>query len=327
MRGATNQKSRMRAWFFEAQKQRFNRCLAPGMNCENDAIKAHSIQNSQTMDLLAHDGHVKQIVRKIERKGDDEPRPVLDFQNVGRNQATTFEGFCAEHDAEIFKPIDTKPFSAADAEQLFLFAYRAIARELLVLMDAAIKFQSGYEQRIKVGWDSADEPTPAGMAALDYMVRSHKTFAYKLRYEEAMLARRYGDVVHDVVSLSHAEPTIAVSSLFSVDDILRDDGDWVKVALTILPLSQNESVAVFSYLPDDAALARPRLNAVLSGEGHYRKYALSKLVLNNCENFVISPAYFDTWTPAKKEAVTDYFIHTLATGDLAHESEHLYLFG
>lgn len=317
----------MRAWFFKAAKRRFNRCLALGMKCPNPAVKAHSIQNAQAMDLLVRAGHVKQIGKKFERDGNGDPRPVLDFQDVGRNQATTFEGFCAEHDRSIFSPIDTKPFSPNDPEQLFLFAYRAVARELLVLMDAAIKFQSTYERRIRMGWDTGDKPEPAGMAAVDHMMRSYLTFAYKQGLDRALLAKQFGDLSHDIVRLTHTEPTIAVSSHLSVDGISRDDGNhWVRVSLTILPLCPTESVAVFSYRPDDAALARPRLNAVLGTDGYFQKYALSKLVLNNCENFVISPAYFDKWTAEKRTAVTDYFCKTLFSGNLDVENEHLYLF-
>jgi hypothetical protein len=72
------------------------------MTCESSAIRAHSIQNSQTLDLLVRNNHVKTLTKRI----DKEKGPEISFGDVGRNQATTFEGFCSRHDAEIFAPID-----------------------------------------------------------------------------------------------------------------------------------------------------------------------------------------------------------------------------
>jgi hypothetical protein len=33
-------------------------CLAPGIGCEAEAIRAHSVQNATTIELLQRDGHV-----------------------------------------------------------------------------------------------------------------------------------------------------------------------------------------------------------------------------------------------------------------------------
>jgi hypothetical protein len=58
----------LRSSFFKRDKLRWNRCLAPGMGCPAAAIRAHSLQNSQVLDLLARDGHVKAIVKRIDKK-------------------------------------------------------------------------------------------------------------------------------------------------------------------------------------------------------------------------------------------------------------------
>jgi len=121
------------------------------------------------------------------------------------------------------------------------------------------------------------------------------------------------------------EPTIAVCSLFSIDGLTHGD-DCVRAALNVVPLNYNETVAVFSYLPEDATLARSSLNLILTSDSVYQKYLLSKLILNNCENFVVSPTYYKKWSSEKIRAVTDYFMETLFAGGLDVENEHLYLF-
>lgn len=313
--------NQLRLSFFKRDKWHLNRCLAPGMGCTAAAIRAHSLQNSQVLDLLVREDHVKALAKRI----DKEKGPVIFFDDLGRNQATTFSGFCSEHDAEIFRSIDTKAFCLTDHEHLFLVAYRAVARELHAVIEGAVKIQSGYEKRVELCLDSGDEPGPAGMLAVEHMIKAHQTYLYKHRFDNAYVSKQYDRIVHDVINIGHEEATVAVCSLFSIDGVTRDD-DWVRVALNVLPLNRKESVAVFSYLPEDAALAHSSLGLILTADGYYQKYLLSKLILNNCENFVVSPAYCDKWSTEKRVAVTDYFMQTLFTGNLGIENEHLYLF-
>jgi hypothetical protein len=307
--------------FFDRSKLRFGRCLAPGMNCENSVVQAHSVQNSQILALLVRDGHVKALTRRIDKNAG----PVIDFNDVGRNQATTFDGFCASHDSEIFIAIDTRSFQADDPEHLFLSSYRAIARELHTLMEAAVRIQASYQDRIKLGFDNGNEPEPVGMLALEYMVKSYSTYQYKCSFDQALIAQRYGEVLHDVVHVSHERANVAVCSLFSIDHQTKN-GDYVRIALNVLPENNEQSVVVFGYLPEDGELVRPFLRPILTSEKHYQKYLLSKLILNNCENFVVSPASYDDWPQEKRNAIRDYFVSTLLHGNLEAENEHFYLF-
>jgi hypothetical protein len=317
----TSEQKELLAWFFKRQGSELNRCLAPGMNCARTAIQAHSVQNSRIRDLLAHNGHVKRMSLNFSR----DKRPEIRLDDVGRNQATTFTGFCSQHDSEIFAPIETRPFRPTDQQQLFLFAYRAVARELHVLMEAAIKIQAAYTKRVELGIDKGDQPEPAGMLAIDHMVRAYTTYLYKQHFDEALISQEHERILHQVFSVHHKQPTIAVCSLYSVDNMLRGD-DWVRVALNVFPISETESAVIFSYVPEDEALALTSLSSILTSDGAYQQYLLSKVILNNCENFVISPTYYDRWSPEKKAHIVEYFTNTLFTGNLDMENKDLYLF-
>src|SRR5580765_5050240 len=123
--------------FFKRDKWRLAFCLAPGMACPFPAIRSHSLQNSQVLDLLARDGHVKALTRRIEAG----TGPVFFFDDIGRNRATTFTGFCSEHDSSIFRPIEINTFQPSASEHLFLAAYRAVAKELHAMMEGAMKIR------------------------------------------------------------------------------------------------------------------------------------------------------------------------------------------
>jgi hypothetical protein len=48
--------------------------------------------------------------------------------------------------------------------------------------------------------------------------------------------------------------------------------------------------------------------------------------LNYCENFVISPVYFENWTERKRAVVRDYYARTVFTKELDFEDRDLTLF-
>jgi hypothetical protein len=251
--------------------------------------------------------------------------PKIELVSIGRNQATTFAGLCARHDDLLFAPIEKKELRIDDEEHRFLLAYRAAFRELHATMEGAIKLQGGYLERVRRGLDPSDEPSPAGMAAVQRMVVSWETYCYKSLLDRAYEKRDFSILAHDVIVVDVVRPTLAACALFSIDYVhVRDD--VLRVHLNVLPIEHTKTVVMFSYLQSDAHPARAFLDRILRSHGHYQKYEVSRLVLNSCENFVLSPGYVDMWPVEKKDVVTTYFIHTLMKNDLAHESPHLYLF-
>jgi hypothetical protein len=95
--------------------------------------------------------------------------------------------------------------------------------------------------------------------------------------------------------------------------------------LNIFPISRDETVAIYSFTNDDAEPVREYLRDILATAGAYQKYLISRLLLLHAENFVVSPALFDTWSDVKRDTIRDFFLVTIRYGSEA-QSEHLYLF-
>ena len=297
-----------------------NRCLEPSLTCTNSAIRAHSVQNAAVMDLLHRGGHVKVLTHDHHNSESF----ALVWRDVGRNLATTFEGFCSEHDATLFARIDTRSFAPADREQLFLYAYRAVARELHTLMEAATRTQSMYQKRIEAGIDKGNEPELAGMMAVEQMMTAHATFAYKTWLDEALLDRNFDLLTHEIVRLASQPPAIAASVFFDLDTRRYQD-EPPRIALNILPISHDETVVIFSFTEADAEPVREYISDILAAAGEYQKYLISRLLVLHAENFVVAPALFDSWCDAKRNAIRDFFLKTTRYGS-AEQSEHFYLF-
>ncbi len=290
------------------------------MQCTQPAIAAHSIQNSTVLEHLARNGHVVTFKRRATK--DDYQ---VDLGLVGRDQATTFTGLCEKHDCSLFRPIETRPITSDDPEQLFLLSYRAVLREAHVTMEGAMRAQLFYQERIRLSLDPSG-PCPAGDEATKRIIIGLATNEYKQGFDRAYLASDFSHVTHTTITFNDQPPTLAASALFSIDEHQSRRGDVLRVALTIVPLARDRTLVLFSYLSADASLARHCLDWVFNASGQTQKYQVSRLLLNSCDNFVLAPDYVDAWPAEKREGITTYFKNTIFENRLEHESAHYYLF-
>lgn len=311
--------SSLKAFSFEQVRTKFTKCLEPTMSCPLDAIKAHSIQNAKILDLLQHSGHVV-----VPRQAMTPHGPSVELKLVGRNNATTFTGLCSVHDTSIFKPIEVGEVDVTNSEHLFLLAYRAVVKELHTVMEWAYRLQPVYQKRVELGLSPKNEPDDAGWFATERLMASYETWLYKSQYDQALLSRDFSAVSHEVIELAVQSPTIAVNSL-TCDTEIRTDDDVARVALNVFP-RQDNVVAVFSYLTKEKQHARAFHDQISQSSGDYQKYLLSRLILRCCENFVLSPAYYDTMSPERKAAIQHFFMTTVLKNDTGVHDPNLFLF-
>jgi hypothetical protein len=312
----------MFAAMLRIDKAPFSKCLEPFLKCPEHPIKAHSIQNARILGQLVRDGHVVALTRSVTMAGG----PDINFSLVGRNRATTFTGLCSHHDETIFAPIEKNDPRLDDEEHLFLLAYRTAYRELHATMEAAAKAQRAHLNRVAQGLDPKDTPTPLGMFSVERMIISWMMWRYKAQLDLAYADKQFSILSHDVINIDVDQSSIAVSSLFPIGAIrVRNNDDILRIHLNVLPLQPTKTVIIFSYLHSDAGQARAVLSHILGSTSFHQRYELSRLILGRCDNFVLSPSYFDGWSPQKKETVRSYFIQTLFK-DEAQQHPDLYLF-
>jgi hypothetical protein len=314
-------KSEDLADFFRTWNIEFGRCLEPMMQCGQPAIRAHSIQNRQTITLLEQDNHVIVWQPRFSKTG-----PDIALRRIGRNEASTFAGFCNQHDTELFRPLDTKPLDSGNGEQLFLLAYRGITCELHAIITAAVQAERLYKARVERGADSPDSSSPAGKKAVEQMLLSWATWRYRHRYyDEPLLRRSFDGVEHDVIDLSDQAPCLAASSFITLKDVPVTE-DLVGVAINILPVSETRTIAAFSYAKKDQGIVRAALDRILGSTGDVQKYELSKLVLSRISNVLISPRHFDQWVAERAKKIADAFLRTVESQQDVGEDADFMLF-
>ena len=305
--------------FFKVHGVSTDRCHEPTEKCEQKAIRAHSIPTGTVMNRLAHEGHVVMPQLKLKMP----PPAEIQFERVGGNKATTFTGLCAQHDNDIFRPIDDTLPDLADDAHLFLLAYRAVLREYHVVLQNALRFQSTFQKRVEVGLSPGTEPCDFGVFATAHLCNASECYEYKRHFDLAYLANDWSQLEHHVVILKNQSPSIAVSSMFSLDDV--DAPETPRVTLSIYP-TESDVAVVFSATPGDAPFVAAYLHRLFTSESYYQKYLLSKLVLQSCDNFIIHPLYYDSMQGEQKKAICQFYIDTVLSNAEDYEDERLFLF-
>lgn len=123
----------MEKYEFVKVQQRVNKifhekkCLHPdNSNCNGGIIRSHTIQKNRALrNIEGQEGHVWGF---IQNKKMDESGPFI-VDKVSINDASTFNGFCSNHDNALFHCVDDYDFEPTN-EQVFMLTYRTVVREL-----------------------------------------------------------------------------------------------------------------------------------------------------------------------------------------------------
>jgi hypothetical protein len=95
--------------------------------CRGAIVRAHTVQRRIGLAAISEDGHVLSVKAGADSTYKNDGR--LEPQLAGVGRATTFNGFCAAHDEEMFRPVETGSPILSDTS-VFLLSFRAVAYEL-----------------------------------------------------------------------------------------------------------------------------------------------------------------------------------------------------
>ncbi len=299
---------------YKIQHANYLACIAPeGFGtCNKDIIKAHSIQNRQILEKIQDNDHVVMLLASISG-----PKRVnIEFRKIGRNKATIFTGLCHYHDNLIFAPIENNPLDIENPQHLFLLAYRAITKHTHSLMNSAHQAKLLFEKKTELGLiENNDDLSDEEEYMLTRTFMAYKLHLYKQEYDTIYLNQKYEDLCHEILKIRQQKPTVAVNAFFSFQREKMSEKNQGGVALNAFPKG-DIAIVIFSYLCKEKSLVLPHINDILSTSGEKQEILLSKLILRYCENFVINPNHFESFSKKKKEMIKKYFIDTLFHDDV-----------
>lgn len=259
----------------EGQKRASRRVTTPCLGadlgsapCEGRAIKSHSLSRAGSLERIAQDGHVYGFVPSraaafptVKRNG-GRLIPGL----VGVNQASTFGGFCARHDDQIFRPLDREPLEPTPT-QVALIAYRAMAREAFGLrtlgshtsiMREMDRGRDPLEQLlIQASVDGFADHVEERLPPLEAQMRNLRALLAAGKYEDLNYLQLRFSGPPQILCSAVFRPEIDLSDRYLMN--LYDSGaDTRLVAYALLPRGQ-ETIALFAWLgtfPEAEAFAQ-----------------------------------------------------------------------
>ena len=196
-------------------------CVVPG--CTTLSIKrSHTMQRKGPLALLAENGHV---CRPFCDKG------KLLVKSVGVGEASTFPGFCTEHEG-LFKELEA-PDNIFSDRHMVLQTFRTICREvvrkradvlfaerMIGLYDAQVKETFLEILQLKIGFERFQEFQPmiqhlhaSGpcLSALESVLEANRKRLTEL--ESLFLAQSFAEVNFAETTLAHARVTVRGESL------------------------------------------------------------------------------------------------------------------
>jgi len=109
------------------EKQEYE-CLFP--DCRTTAIRSHSQQREGQLRSIAEDGIVYAPFLNLYRVFKEaETRSRARYNRMGIGEASVFQGYCAQHDKQLFCTIESETLKHNDTEQAFCLYLRAVSYE------------------------------------------------------------------------------------------------------------------------------------------------------------------------------------------------------
>lgn len=292
--------------------KRKGRCLHfdAGTRCAK-IVDAHSIQRNGALSLISDNGKVMAPSLNFSHIKRNHGRMSLSLQGIGK--VSTFRGFCATHDNDVFSPIDNGPV-VPTREQVALYAYRSVCRELF-LKECSVAVYS--EQSKQLPPDSVEHQLFDGMRRSTE--RSLKCLQHHKQIFDACLNTRFFSDMCYVLFCTDQKPTIVFSGVIYPDfdflgrqlqDLIDDSKPWDLLAFSFVPLEKGWGF-LLAWQSNSAGVCVPFLQSLaerIREKGHVGEL-LFRFVIAGCENMAANPTWWNSLSREQRTAIEETATH------------------
>ena len=281
-------------------------CFGEGISpCSGPLIRAHSIQNNRILDRICVDNHVYRLEPIVENDF------AVKLKKIGRNQASTFFGFCNDHDTKIFLPIEVKDY-ACTSQQDFLFAFRALTLETHMKkrqMDNVINIFKEFPNKLLDPFfvrmyrvalsDYRDYENDFELLESSYIKNDFglfNTFFHQLDYEVPFATCATFAIQHDldgkeINEIHNIDPSVKIAPVF----------------VNIYPILGRSNI-IISHLARDNHIYTDYFNQLRSLKTEQLVRYLNALLVHSTENIFFSPKLIDSMTSEARSALERSFL-------------------
>lgn len=289
----------------------YKECLVPGAH-SGKIVEGHVIQKA-VQRRLTHTNDVVSIVKRpmiALRSGS--PSSTF-FVPTSLNHAVTGYFTCEKHEAE-FRPIEQGEPDFSNPIHNTLFAYKGVL------------FQAWVNKAMKRMWEAMASEDPRSDLP-QFFCKWHDRMENELEYYKTRIEADIGIsttikgdgngsrfVHHAVFEISTESPIIAVSEW----ERGNRQGGRINPGITVYPTDDKHIVAIH-YLAEEKERMRRYLWPLEEVTEVVLQRRISRYILGDYENVVISPDVWDSWAQEKQTALKDYFLETMPDVGLEFE--------
>ena len=276
------------------------------IGCEQPTIRAHSISNKRLLLKLSDEGHVMHFDKDSPKAGT--------LIATGRGAATTFNGFCGDHD-KIFHPIDNEDYAIGNDFQEYLFAMRAAAKEYTTRVGVGDATATRIENRDPEF--AMDDEAKALMETfkLSFDIGTNDQRDIRKVFNETYEKGKLNAINTAIIEVNEELP-IAVSSAFNIEldidgNVINDvspSGLETKMKpsfFTVFP-QNGKTYCLVSYMRKDKASFK-FLHDINSQDEVRKQVIISNLLTSYTENFVANPTYWNSLSKATLALYTQIY--------------------
>jgi len=267
--------------------QQINSCFYP--NCNKNSINSHILQKNGILSELEEDGHVFQM--EIDPFATD--RHI--FKKTGIKKAFSFKCFCAQHDTNLFAPIEQKVIDFSLYKNLLLFTLRAKynekfrkmvninLREILInekcnLFDIRDLYFRNQQEKI-------------GLIDIE---KTEKLILNDLRNDAESFVFEVKDIELIPLCLASFYNFETTQELANYRRIYGKDKENVTdIFITVFPY-KGKSKFIMAYKKKDSKIAKPYVNSIIKEKGNKQLSKLTNLLLFQCETWITSCSFYNS---------------------------------
>jgi hypothetical protein len=278
----------------------FPRCcfLQSVSPCSGGIVRAHAIQQAQIRPY-SKNGQVY-FPNPLGQRNEG----VTDFKLSGVNRVTTFTGFCAKHDSEVFKSIETSPF-AATAEQLFLYHYRALCKDYYIRLASKNFFEQTISDFEKTGL--GDQLNHIRFLKDMTLLDLQEIPLGKSRLDQSIQAKNFSDLSGCWMRGTGIPGLLVATNIFPLRDFLGRPfprrtsvalNNWISLTITI----ENGLPLVVIAGQKGSPLLAQLLDSLKQIPGDQLPATLCRFALACSEAQVIIPRWWESLTSESRRA-------------------------
>lgn len=280
-------------------------------NCNERAIKSHTVSRASNLLKISFKNHVYQIENPIFNINNDS---FINIKPIGIKEASIYPLFCKKHDEKLFEPFEKNNRLEISQQHSFLLQYRIISKELLVNQNICETYsniiydleETKYEEfinyliEIKKIFELRSEESLNQKNSLDKLLK--KSDFSKQSYYSIII-----DKIPEIQCSTTWIPTLDFDNneLF---DLNNYNLHVPSISIDILALEE-KGIILFSWnSANEYTYSKANIKFIKSLDNILnteKPMAILHLIFSFNENIFISPIWFDSLEDNKKEILKE----------------------